>query len=193
MSVFGKNNSCHLSIFLQTHTFWKFDISRTYNQINYKNIWFAKVIMILIMMAQVLLFDVFFEKGLHHNAVEFSLIPGPFQIKYQCTLLKYLLHTSEISTELFWRTKLHTSGIITLPFSSIHYTWPTAFIINDIYFSGKSNHTKCCLDYICCQPGDSWHSKGLRKHNEKRKLLQNQLSECGSIILCSVALFALIV
>ena len=53
------------------------------------------------MMAQVLLFDVFFEKGLHHNAVEFSLIPGPFQIKYQCTLLKYPLHTSEISTELF--------------------------------------------------------------------------------------------
>ena len=59
--------------FLQTHIFWKFDhISRTYNQINYRNIWFTKVIIILIMTVQVLLFDVFFEKDPHLNAVEFA-------------------------------------------------------------------------------------------------------------------------
>ena len=67
MSVFGENDSCLLSNFLQTHIFWKFDhISRTYNQINYRNIWFVKVTIILIMMAQVL----FFKKTPHFNAVE---------------------------------------------------------------------------------------------------------------------------
>ena len=45
----------------------------------------------------------------------------------------------------------------------------------------------------CCQPGDSWHSKGQRKHSQKRKLLQDQVIECGSTILCSVVLYALIV
>ena len=36
--VFGENICCRLSNFLQTHIFWKFaHISRTYNQINYKN------------------------------------------------------------------------------------------------------------------------------------------------------------
>ena len=71
MSVFGENDSRCLSNFLQTHIFWNFDhISRTYNQINYRNIWFAKVIIILIMTAQVLFFDVFFEKDPHLNAVE---------------------------------------------------------------------------------------------------------------------------
>ena len=61
--VFGENNSRRLSNFLQTHIFWKIDhISRTYNQINYRNIWFAKVKTILIMMAQVPFFDIFFSK-----------------------------------------------------------------------------------------------------------------------------------
>ena len=61
MSVFGKSDSCGLSIFLQTHNFWKFDhICRTCNPINYRNTWFAKVI-IFIMTAQVLLFDVFYK------------------------------------------------------------------------------------------------------------------------------------
>ena len=76
MSVFGENDSRCLSNFLQTHIFWNFDhISRTYNQINYRNIWFAKVIIILIMTAQVLFFDVFFsEKDPHLNAVEFEKV-----------------------------------------------------------------------------------------------------------------------
>ena len=52
--VFGEDDSCHLSNFLQTLIFWIFDhISRTYNQINYRNICFAKVTIILTMMAQV--------------------------------------------------------------------------------------------------------------------------------------------
>ena len=71
MLVFGENDSRRLSNFLQTHIFWKFDhIFKTYNQINYRNIWFAKVSMILIMMAQVLFFDIFFEKNPHLNAVK---------------------------------------------------------------------------------------------------------------------------
>ena len=71
MSVFGENDSRRLSNFLQTHIFWKFDhISRTYNQINYRNIWFAKVIIILIMTAQVLFSILFFEKEIHLNTVE---------------------------------------------------------------------------------------------------------------------------
>ena len=71
LSVFGENDSRRLSNFLQTHIFWNFDhISRIYNQINYRNIWFPKVIIILIMTAQVLFFNVFSEKDPHLNAVE---------------------------------------------------------------------------------------------------------------------------
>ena len=71
LSVFDENDSHCLSNFLQTHTFWKFDhISRTYNQINYRNIWFPKVIRILIMTAQVLFFDIFSKKDPHLNVVE---------------------------------------------------------------------------------------------------------------------------
>ena len=62
MSIFGKNDSHRLSNFLKTHIFWNFNhISRIYNQINYMNIWFPKVITILIMTAQVL-FSMFFPK-----------------------------------------------------------------------------------------------------------------------------------
>ena len=71
LSVFGENDSHCLSNFLQTHIFWKFDhISRTYNQIKYRNIWFEKVKIILITMTQVLFFNVFSEKEPHLNAVE---------------------------------------------------------------------------------------------------------------------------
>ena len=48
LSIFGENDSRRLSYFLQTHIFWNFDhISRIYNQINYRNIWFPNVIIIL--------------------------------------------------------------------------------------------------------------------------------------------------
>ena len=47
---------------MQTHISWNFDhISRTYNQINYSNIWFAKVIIILIKRVQVFS-SMFFSK-----------------------------------------------------------------------------------------------------------------------------------
>ena len=77
LSVFGEDNSRCLFNFLQTHIFWNFDrISGTCNQINYRNISFAKVI-ILIMTAQVLLFDIFFKKEMHLNAAEqFLVIPA---------------------------------------------------------------------------------------------------------------------
>ena len=76
LSIFGENDSRCLSNFLQTHIFGNFfeyflnHISRTYNQINYRNIWFAKLIIILIMTAQVLFFDVFTEKDPYLNATE---------------------------------------------------------------------------------------------------------------------------
>ena len=71
MSVFGENDSRRLSNFLKTHIFGKSDhISRTYNQINYSNIWFAKETIIFIIMTQVLFFDIFFEKDPHINAAE---------------------------------------------------------------------------------------------------------------------------
>ena len=73
LSVFGENDSHCLSCFLQAHIFWKLDhISRTYNQINGRDIWFAKVTIIDIMLAQVLFFNIFFEKDPHLNAVWFS-------------------------------------------------------------------------------------------------------------------------
>ena len=61
LGIFGESDSRRLSNCLQTHIFWNFnDISRICNQINYRNIWFPKVIMILIMTAQVL--SMFFQK-----------------------------------------------------------------------------------------------------------------------------------
>ena len=47
--------------------------SNEINQINYKNIWFLKVIMILIMTAQVLYFNDFCEKDPHLNVIEWFL------------------------------------------------------------------------------------------------------------------------
>ena len=62
--VFGKNNSCCLSKFLQTHIFWNFNhISRIYNQINYRDIWFAKEMIILTMTVQVPFYDVFLKRA----------------------------------------------------------------------------------------------------------------------------------
>ena len=73
MSVFGENDSRLLSNFLQTHIFWNFNhISRMCNKINYRNIWFPKVIIILMMTAQGLFYNVFFEKDSHLNDVEFT-------------------------------------------------------------------------------------------------------------------------
>ena len=57
LSLFGENDSRRLSTFLQTHNFWRSGhISRIYNEIKYKNIWLAKLTIILIMMAQVSFF-----------------------------------------------------------------------------------------------------------------------------------------
>ena len=69
--VFGDNDCRCLSNFLQTHIFLNFDdFSRIYNQINYRNILFRKVMIILIMTAQVLFFNLFFKKDPDLNAVE---------------------------------------------------------------------------------------------------------------------------
>ena len=77
LSVFVESDSLRLSIILQIHIFLKFDhISRICNQINYSNIWFPKVITVLIMTVQVLFFNVFSKKDLHLNAVELILSFG---------------------------------------------------------------------------------------------------------------------
>ena len=86
MSIFGESDFRCLSNFLQTHIFWNFDhISRTSNQIIYRNIWLAKVIINHIMTAQVLFFDVFSEKDPHLNAVEWC-----FPWKYSHNLNNYI-------------------------------------------------------------------------------------------------------
>ena len=70
MSVFGKINHHRLYGFSQIHNFGNFDhISRTYNQIIYINIWFARALKILIIMTQVLLSNVFCRKELDLNAL----------------------------------------------------------------------------------------------------------------------------
>ena len=78
LSVFGENGSRCLSNFLQTHIFWNFGhISGICNQNNYRNIWFAKVIIILIMTAQLLFFDIFSKKDPHLNVFELETIIIP--------------------------------------------------------------------------------------------------------------------
>ena len=63
LSVFGKNDSRSLYNCLQTYITWNFNhISRTYSQIHYKNIWYAKVIITFVITTQVLFFNVFFRK-----------------------------------------------------------------------------------------------------------------------------------
>ena len=75
LSVSDKYDSCRLSNFLQAHIFWNFDyISRTYNWIYYRTLWFAKLITILIRPIQVLIFDIFSEKETCLNANELFMI-----------------------------------------------------------------------------------------------------------------------
>ena len=91
LSVFGENDSCRLSNCLQSHIFWNFDqISTIYNQINDKNIWFPKVIVIFIMTAQVLFFKYFSEKDPHLNAMQCTcqLLQSPGK----SNLVPFLLH-----------------------------------------------------------------------------------------------------
>ena len=84
--VFGENDSRRWSNFLQMHIFWNFDHNfRICNQINYRNIWFLKVIRILIMTVQVPFFNDFSEKDPHLNAVGLCII---FQDKcFSCYIL----------------------------------------------------------------------------------------------------------
>ena len=130
MSVFGANDSRRFSIFLQTHIFWNFDyISRIYNQINYRNIWFPKVIRIFIITALVLFLCFFSEKDPHHSAVE------PFNLKIldlylETWLYSPLLCTAKVLTgewiyEITWK---HT--ILTILF--IFYLFCFIIIINII-------------------------------------------------------------
>ena len=62
LSVSGKNDPAVYLIFYKLIFFWNFDhVSRTYNQVNYRNIWFAKVVIIFIRTGQAL-FCVFPKK-----------------------------------------------------------------------------------------------------------------------------------
>ena len=93
--AFGKNNSRPLSNFSQIHLFWKFDhISRTYKQTNYRNIWFAKLTIILIMTEQVFFPDISLEKALHLNAVECN--KRVCKAQKTCKAIKKTLTTSQM-------------------------------------------------------------------------------------------------
>ena len=72
-----KNNSLRLSNFLQTHVFETLIIFRvTNNQINYRNICFAKVVTIFIMTARVLFFHFcFFFSKKTRTLMTLRLIP----------------------------------------------------------------------------------------------------------------------
>ena len=74
MLVFGENDSRCLSDFFQTDTFWKLDlISRTYNQINYRELQgylICKSNNNSYHDGSSAFFDLFFEKDPHLNAVE---------------------------------------------------------------------------------------------------------------------------
>ena len=130
MSLFGENDSLCLSNFLQTHIFWKFDhISRTYNQINYRSIWFAKVIVILIMKTQVL-FSMFFPKKtrtltplrffyfhIFSNCLWICLlfkslkIVLSYLIKSNCCIYSYFPNDSCFIFFCWWLLRVKTNGI----------------------------------------------------------------------------------
>ena len=102
-------------IFYRLHLFWIFDhISRIYNQIKYRNIWFEKVIIILIMTAQVLFFNVFFEKDLQINAIELFEVCQIRQIsrrfKFQM-LRRLVIVTSKHAKEEFYLMLLKWKSI----------------------------------------------------------------------------------
>ena len=97
LSVFRENDSHCLSNFLHTHICWNFDhIFRIYNQINYRIIWFGKVIIILIITAQVLFFNAFSEKDPHLNAVGIwiALLSDPCAIYHATKSVIYKLDVS---------------------------------------------------------------------------------------------------
>ena len=93
LSVFGENDSCRLSNFLQTRIFWNFDhISRIYNQINYRNIWFPKVIIILSWRHKCFFLTFFSEKDLYLNAVESSEISNSSKLSLSISSYYYWLN-----------------------------------------------------------------------------------------------------
>ena len=95
MLVFGKNGSHGLPKFLQIHIFWKFDhICSSYNQINYRNIWFAKVIIFLFITAQALFSMDFFEKDPLLNTVDFCW-HIEVKTKSQHEILNFVFHLSK--------------------------------------------------------------------------------------------------
>ena len=101
-----KNDPHRLSNFLQTHIFWNFDhISRIYNQINYTNIWFPKVIIILIMTAQVL-FSMFFPKKTR-NLMPLRLLTD-FQFRIKLILANEVTWLHSKSTRNFMHSLFST-------------------------------------------------------------------------------------
>ena len=108
-SVFGENDSCRLSNFLQMHIFWNFDhISRIYNQVNCRNIWFEKVI-ILIMTAQVL-FYMFFPKKTHTLMLLSDKLMPEMHLKQPDLLIVLVVYSLKTKKELkiFCRQEIQT-------------------------------------------------------------------------------------
>ena len=105
LSVFGENDFN----FLQMHIFWNFDhISRIYNQVNCRNIWFEKVI-ILIMTAQVL-FYMFFPKKTHTLMLLSDKLMPEMHLKQPDLLIVLVVYSLKTKKELkiFCRQEIQT-------------------------------------------------------------------------------------
>ena len=122
-------------IFYKHIFFWNFDqISRIYNQINYTNIWFPKVIIILFMTAQVL-FSIFFPKKTcilmplrkqENEILETLWVPTICNLLwtlFMLYLITFLLNKTSIYSSCF----IFTAFLLT-PFPILFYLPSTSFI-----------------------------------------------------------------
>ena len=96
MSLFVKTTFIVYLNFYKIMLLEIFVVCRTYNQTNYRNIWFAKVVIILIGTAKLFFFfDVFFEKDPHFNDFELTTCLKVFLKKFcqrrdtGCHCIKY--------------------------------------------------------------------------------------------------------
>ena len=114
LSGFGENRFRRLSNFLQTHIFWNFDhISRNYSQIDHRNILFSKITIILIMMAKMLFFDIFFEKDPDLNTVEINVVSLQF---LDCTHILLIKLSWTLKRCIFFRFLNHVKILLNVIF-----------------------------------------------------------------------------
>ena len=135
-----ENDSCRLSNFWQTHIFWNFDqISRIYNQFNYRNIWFSKVIIILSWLHKCFFFNVFSGIDPHLNAVEIA------QRSYWSSYLSICILLSWIEITVISPLETLPDLIYIHPFT---YTNSIAVIHNKVVISKEWKVFMVYLQYL---------------------------------------------